>query len=146
MYWRDMMKSLHPKAVTHAASGHVEHAASGQVEPATRRKAHARDWKPAINGGQCYYDAYRGPRGNLYENWSFRCHRHENCEKTRGVMASSTQRYGELEPLAYLHDWRDMAVPPDKPHRRCTPKLEDVSRFLDTNLQALADLNAQCRV
>ena len=66
--------------------------------------------------------------------------------KTRGVMASSTKRYGELEPLAFIHAWRDMAVPPGKPHRRCNPKLEDVSRFLDTNLQELADLNAAFRV
>ena len=144
------MKSFKPRkpgGKTAAASGHVEAAAaSGHVEAATRRKQHARDWKPAINGGRCCYDAYRGPRGNSYDNWTLQCHRHENCERTRGVMASSTKRYGELEPLAFLHAWRDMAVPPGKPHRRCNPKLEDVSRFVDTNLQELADLNAAFRV
>ena len=132
-----------------SASGHVEVAsasgasASGHIETAPRRKAQARDWKFAINGGQCFYEAYQGPGGNTYKNWILRCHRHDNCEKTRGVADFSTNNYGELEPLAYLHAWRDMDVPRDKVHRRCIPKFSDVSRQIDTNLQALAELNAQ---
>ena len=91
MYWRDMMKSQEPSKACLAkslpsASGHGENlAASGHVKAAARRKAHARDWKPAINGGQCYYEAYRGPRGNLYEHWIVRCHRYETARKNRCV-------------------------------------------------------------
>ena len=52
----------------------------------------------------------------------------------------------EIASLAYLHDWRDMAVPPDKPHRRCTPNLEDVSRLLAQTAKHLVDLSVACRV
>ena len=72
-----------------------------------------------------------------------RCHRHDNCMKTRGIAAFSTKRYGELEPLAFLHAWRDMDVPPTKSHRQCNPKLSDIEDYINGNMDALAALNAQ---
>lgn len=158
-YWREIMASFSKKKVkTSAASGSGTASgppapsaspdvsvasASGQVEAVPRRKSQARDWKAAINGGHCFFEAYGGTGGSIYENWIFKCDRHENCMKTRGVAKFSTKNYGELEPLAFVHAWRDMVVPPTKSHRQCNPTLSDVQIQMDANMTALAELNAQ---
>ena len=58
----------------------------------------------------------------------------------------STKRYGELEPLAYLHAWRDMDVPAHKSHRLCNPLVAEVDRQMDSNMAAFAELNARFHV
>ena len=69
--------------------------------------------------------------------------KHHNCQKTRGVGSFSTKRYGELEPLAYLHAWRDVDVPAHKTHRLCNPLVAEVDRQMDLNMVAFAELNAR---
>ena len=108
-----------------------------------RRKPLRRDYVPAIGGGFCFYEAYVGGSSSKpYDNWIMTCPRHENCQKTRGVGAFSTSRYGELEPLACLHAWRDMDVPPGRPHRRCTPTELEIDGQMAEHMLAFAELNA----
>ena len=58
----------------------------------------------------------------------------------------STKRYGELEPLAYLHAWRDMGVPAHKTQCLCNPLVAEVDRQMDLNMVAFAELNARFHV
>ena len=102
--------------------------------------------QPSTAEGQCFYEAYRGPSGKTYGHWILRCLCHPHCETTRGVNSGSINKFGGLELLAYLHVWRDMDVPMGTAHRRCTPKLTDVSRDLSNpSLQSFADLDVVCR-
>ena len=108
-----------------------------------RRKPLRRDYVPAIGGGFCFYEAYVGGSSSKpYDNWIMTCPRHDNCQKTRGVGVFSTSRYGELEPLAFLHAWRDMDVPPGRPHRRCTPTELEIDGQMAEHMLAFAELNA----
>ena len=110
------------------------------------RAAKTRDWVDAVGGGSCFFDSYDGgSHGKPYKNWMFQCPRHENCMKTRGCGVFSEKLHGELEPLAFLHAWRDMEVPPSKSHRQCTPSKEAVADQVLANLTALAELNAKFR-
>ena len=93
----------------------------------------------------CFESYDGGSHGKAYKNWMFQCPRHENCMKTRGVGAFSEKAHGELEPLAFLHAWRDMEVPPTKSHRQCNPSKEAVADQVVANLTALAELNAKFR-
>ena len=108
-----------------------------------RRQPMRRDYVPAIGGGFCYYEAYAGgSSGKPYENWIMTCPRHANCQKTRGIGAFSVRRHGELEPLAFLHAWRDMDVPPGRPHRHCTPTKLEIDGQMAEHMLAFAELNA----
>ena len=111
-----------------------------------RREARRRDYKPGVGGGSVYFEGYReGEAGRLYPNWILVCNKHEGCQKTRGVGYFSTKRYGELEPLAFLHAWRDMDVLPGKTHRQCTPSVADIDAQMESHMEAFAAINAEFR-
>ena len=101
----------------------------------------------AIGPGKALYKEYRDPHTlALYRNWRFFCpHKGPGhgagCMRTVGVIPKNT-RWGELEPIAYLHAWRD--TPPDlaKGHRKTPPPKAKVKAFLDAHtpqLQAMRD-------
>ena len=151
-YWKDIMKTVCAAKV----SGQVE--AFGQVDelgldvvdaplppPALpplaaglrrNQRGRGRAYVPACGPGSCFYDLYTG--GSLasedgYANWTFLCPKHEACQKTRGVGEFSTRRHGKVEPLAFLHAWRDMDVPIGKSHRRCAPTMAQVDEQVANN-------------
>ena len=170
-YWIDILDSLFkgpgkvrkepiPKSggvasglVDPPASAPAPATASGLADPpavsssSRRRKGKMRDYLPAVGGGLCFYQVYDGgATGKPYENWILKCPWHANCEKTRGVGAKSGLRIGELEPLAFLHAWRDVQVPLGKPHRQCKPSEAAVDAQMAVNMNAFAGLNAQFKV
>ena len=162
-YWCEIMESLRAKATQKnkkngsskpapkTVCDPIAASASGSVDPPAplkiaARAAKTRDWVDAVGGGSCFFDSYDGgSHGKPYKNLMFQCPRHENCMKTRGCGVFSEKLHGELEPLAFLHAWRDMEVPPSKSHRQCTPSKEAVADQVLANLAALAELNAKFR-
>ena len=166
-YWNSIMQSLTKakgkakttsSAAAASSSGHpavdepspepgelaAGSASRAVPRPAARRTPQSRGYLPAVGGGECFFEAYTGgSTGKPYANWILKCPKHQNCQKTRGVGSFSTKRYGELEPLAHLHAWRDMDVPAHNTHRLCNPLAAEVDRQMDSNMAAFADLNAR---
>ena len=162
LFWKEIMASFVTKTRKKLKpSSKQQETTSGQVQPepkasgqdeskpkASRREARNRDYVPAVGGGSCYFEAYPvGATGKLYENWMFVCPRpgHKGCFKTKGVYPGSTRRYDELEPLAFLHAWRDMVVPPGKTHRNCNPTAAAIDEQMAAHMAEFAELNAKFR-
>ena len=98
---------------------------------------------PAIGGGSVFYEEYREfGFGRLYKNWIFDCPHHGSaCQRTIGVIPKNIQQHGILEPLAYLHVWRDL-VPGPRGHRLTHADPADVASFYTDHqdeLEQLAD-------
>ena len=106
-----------------------------------------RPFIPAIGSGEVFYQDYvPGDGGRRYANWIFRCPHHEGCQKTMGMGPRNTTPHGELQPLAYLHIWRDTPIDPTKRNHRTTEippeRFHEVPTFLEDHrdeLQALLD-------
>ena len=106
-----------------------------------------RPFIPAIGGGEVFFEDYvpgEGRRG--YANWIFRCPHHHGCQRTMGMGPRNTTPHGELQPLAYLHIWRDTPVDPAKRNHRTADippaRFHEVPTFLEEHrdeLQALLD-------
>ena len=108
-----------------------------------------RDYIPAIGGGHACFREYTAPgalAGTAFaragcDNWMFKCPHHHNCFRTMGLGPTNTRR-GVLEPLAFLHVWRDTPPDPEKGHRKTPVDDALVERFLNENraaLQAMQD-------
>jgi len=71
-----------------------------------------REYIPAVGGiGMVFKDVYSPTTGAGYTNWIFKFDfGGRQWEKKRLVTAASTRRHGPLEPLAFLHAWRDLVV------------------------------------
>ena len=114
-----------------------------------KRARKARDWKDAIGGGQIHYEIYAHPDGRPgYGNFQFKCQHlgHDaKCGKVRGSGPAMT-RLSPLEPLAFLHAWRDVLEAPERSeldvscHRDEPPTEEEVQAFLESNGDALKEL------
>ena len=132
--------------VAPAASSSSSSKAAAPPAPAAgarRRKGEKKAFMPAMGGGEVFYEAFREfGFGKLYKNWKFRCPHHPSCERIVGVISRNTLAHGELEPLAYLHVWRD--VPPGpRGHRLTDAAPADVAAFYDAHeleLKNLAEL------
>ena len=114
---------------------------SGAERPAKKARSKKRDkFKPAIGGGEAYYEEYPDAEtGDLYQNWQFLCPHHDNCEKTKGATPRNIKKHGFLQPIAYLHAWRDTPPGPFG-HRRTEPDAKDVADFFNENEAALEEL------
>ena len=77
--------------------------------------------------------------GKLYKNWIFDCPHHASCQRTAGVVPKNIETHGILEPLAFLHTWRDV-VPGPYGHRKTNPKPEDVTAFFNAHQGELENL------
>jgi len=104
--------------------------------------------KDAIGGGKALYKEYRDPHtAKLYCNWRFYCPykgtpgHPPGCMRTVGVIPKNT-RLGQLEPIAFLHVWRD--TPPNiakyGSHRKTPPPPAKVKAFLETHYAELQEL------
>ena len=99
---------------------------------------------PAIGGGEAFFDEYKAPSSDIikrkvYDNWNMLCPHHPDCERTMGLGPRNT-RHGHLEPLAFLHVWKDMAPGPGG-HRKTSPDPEAVLRFLNEHRDELAAMH-----
>ena len=114
---------------------------------AGRVRRDARPFIPAIGGGEIYFDEYAGPASSgakAFNNWIFKCPHHAGCQRVMGDGIKNTSRHGHLEPIAFLHVWRD-TPPGEKRHRLTDPLPEDVDNFHDAHkeeLQALWEMFA----
>lgn len=118
-------------------------AAFDDADPRVPRER--RGYMPAIGGGSVFYKEYRAfGVGKSYKNWIFLCPHCPKigikaCERTMGVIPKNTETHGHLEPLAFLHAWRD--VPPGpQGHRKTHPTPEAVTAFFHTHKDELDEL------
>lgn len=128
-----------------ASSSSAAKATPMAAGPSSRMRE-GREFKAAIGGGQVVYKEYNNfAIGTSYRNWIFKCNKcpvAESCQRTMGLGPRNTSRHGSLEPLAYLHAWRD-TPPGPQGHRKTNPKAPAVTQFFNDNraeLQALEDI------
>ena len=135
IYWRDIVKSVGGAGSGRGGRGGGREGGRGGglgALPGSMRsiRCDAKQW--VANGCPPWAVASSPSRRTLprepgtYMNIRYSCARRQlgmgkGCHKTRGLFPASTARHAELEPLAFLHDWRDLHVPPDKIHRHLTP-------------------------
>lgn len=113
---------------------------SAAAAPSRRRPRLARDWDAAIGpGGVCFENYLAVRTGDAYPNWMFRCPHHHGCKRTRGVTVRNTARLGALEPLAYLHAWRD-TPPGPRGHSNTEPPRQAIQDFFEEHREALETL------
>ena len=91
-----------------------------------------------------FYDEWPDASGKLYKNWTFKCPNpdHGACERVMGVSTRNTRNHGHLEPLAYLHVWRDL-VPGPYGHRLTNAEQPAVTEFFLANEERLEELWSQ---
>ena len=112
---------------------------SGKIRAPRRKKREL--YIPAIGGGEAFYDEYQAPsdlRRRTYFNWHMICPHHDHCDRTRGTGTENT-RLGWLQPLAFLHVWKE-TPPGDAGHRLTDPPAAEVERFLNENHDELANM------
>ena len=134
--------TITPAKAKAAAKGVVK----GRAKATSRRALKKRELAvPAIGGGDVLYELYKAPlRVEPYGNWTMYCPHHDDCERTCGVVPRNTKKLKcDLEPLAFLHAWRDCEVDPEKGHRKSPVKDEAVRKFYNEHkdeLMALRDM------
>ena len=115
---------------------------SGAAAPKRARgaKRDAKQPYPSIGGpaeSQLIYDEYRTLKGAFNVNWEMQCHHHHKCSRVRGVVPANCRTFGEDEPVAFLHAWRDTPPAPGKTHRGTDPTDEAVSAFYHEHKEEL---------
>jgi len=93
--------------------------------------------KPSRIGFQVYEPPV-GTGGKAYPNWLCYCpHHRRSCHTVRGVYRRSTLQFGLLEPIAWLHCWRDMPLDERGRHQKPTP--EQVAEWVRIHGDAARD-------
>jgi len=115
----------------------VDAIVGGSVVPeapqAQGRRVLGRDWRDTLNGAKIQYKAYAKNDGSKpYRNYIMTCTRHPGCQRTHGRIPKWMKRHGELEPLAWLHAWEAVEVPPDRAHNGVDPKDAEVDSWMET--------------
>lgn len=99
---------------------------------------------PAIGGGEVVFSEYVDKMsGKAYRNWIFKCNKcpkPEKCQRTMGLGPRNTARLGDIEPLVFLHVWRD-TPPGPQGHRKTQPSSEAVTAFYEAHRQELEALH-----
>ena len=101
------------------------------------------DWSAAVDGlGRVRWDPYTNPETlKDYHNYHFECPYHEDCIKTRGIGPRNTKPLGPLQPLAFLHAWRDVLEDVEDADPRChngtPPTMEQVTDFYHRHREGL---------
>ena len=95
-------------------------------------------------GARLQCNPYTKPSGGGYPNYTIYCTdpTHPGCGKTKGRVPSNMKRWGEMEPLAFLHCWLAIRDPVKK-HNLCDPSPEQVDAFVAGHLEELQDLLAR---
>jgi len=88
------------------------------------------------------YQPYSTPTGKAYPNYTFYCAQCKpmHCARTRGDLPKFKSTSGEIEPIAFLHVWEQVQVPPGKKHNRVNPDPCDVTVFAETHRDELTAL------
>ena len=63
--------------------------------------------------------------------------------RTRGCVPKHMARFGEVEPVAWLHAWGRMPCTPDTRHSRGSPTDEAVAAFMAEHGDAVRDVFAR---
>ena len=135
-----------------ASSSKAKAAAKGKAKPKAKPKAKRKERipVPAIGAGEVYFDEYKSPmRLEPYGNWTFYCPRRPgcppDCQRTMGVVPRNMKLLkSDLQPLAFLHAWRDCAIDPKKGHRLSPVPDADVRSFFENHEDELTALRDLC--
>ena len=103
---------------------HKDHIVTLHVEMRSHCCRGPRDWQAAVGSGKIFFDSnYQSLTGKSYSSWIMKCDKHPACEKKRVVNDTSTRNFGDIEPICFLHAWRDMPAEPGKKHSHQNPDL-----------------------
>ena len=101
-------------------AGDAAHGGAPPVPVVERTVRTPKKFVNAIGLGRVNFMEYPDKHtGKIYANWTFVCPHHHNCQRVMGTGRKNTTPHGALQPLAYLHVWRD--TPPDDRTHRLTP-------------------------
>ena len=88
--------------------------------------------------GTVRYEDHVKRDGTVYSNWQMICphHRDIKCVRTLGLGPTNTRRHGPLQPLAFLHVWRDLP-PGEDGHRKTDPTQAQVTAYFNEHKSEL---------
>ena len=115
-------------------------AAPQPPRPPPRKPDDKLPWHDGLDGAKVRnMKPYAAPSagGKVMYNWQLKCPRHDNCVKKRHIVPSSTARYGEEEPLSYLHAWIPYDPPEGGSHASVNPRDADVVAYAEAHRDAL---------
>jgi len=103
------------------------------------------DFKPGIGGAgiicMTYFDKKRQA---TYANWILRCPRHgSSCLKKKIINAKSTARFGDIEPVAYVHAWIALEALPGHTHSFTNPTNVAVEEYVAAHRAELEEIVAK---
>ena len=111
--------------------------------PPIRTPREPKKWKNAIGGGRCSFKEYVQPSGKVYANWTMECPhcpKIDHCERVLGVYKKTTTPLGHLQPLAFLHVWKELEPGPPS-HRKTDPESDDqVFAFFTEHKEELEEI------
>jgi len=116
-------------------------------KPRAKQKALSHTEPGLTPGTEITWTDYVTPAGKPYPNFFMTCVQclPNVCGRTRGDIAAFTSMCGEVEPIAFLHEWEKLPQVPGKRHNRLNPASGDVVAFAETHKDALAALNSKLR-
>ena len=98
-----------------------------------RKREDAPDWVDSLDGCRARFDpayvvASTGQRSTA--NWQLMCRLHgPKCIKKKHVSPKDAERFGDVDPLCFLHAWAETPPDPGKTHVQTNPKDDAVVRW-----------------
>ena len=87
-----------------------------------------RPW-PAVDGATIGLDPLHQPPSGAkaYATWTVTCPLHDNCKNHKTVTVTTTDVYGDVQPLAFLHAWSLLPPHEIKQHNSNNPNDAEVA-------------------
>lgn len=110
------------------------------VAPAAGPKR-KRNWRACVAGpGEIFMDVYSPVVGPGYQNWIIRFFHDKQWEKKRTINDQSTLLHGMIEPIAFLHAFRDLIIDGSLTNVRGKPEPPQVAALVDLHRAEYVDI------
>ena len=131
-----------------AGAGDTGARGSGDVwalPPAVVRKPGYGEPVKSLNGVEVAFNRYVNTKGKEERHWVMTCQCRVGCNKRRGAIPAHEKDAGIIEPLGFLHAWRDFVFPSHPrftTHQQETPTRDAIRAY---TLGKKAELEDVCR-